>query len=630
LKVADLDRDGMPDIILNGFWWAAPSDPRTQDFTEHLIDPVFYSQPESGLNNSVKVGVGDIDGDGIDDVVISPAEGEASYLAWYRCPVDPRTQPWVKHVIEEDYGNGHQAKLADFDRDGDLDFLVGKSFATQGVYLWLNDGAGASWTKQTLNPSGGLYSAVVGDIGADGDLDFVGPEFYSGTSIPLLYENLLTMMPNSAPLLNLLTPADGGTFSENQFITFTASASDAEDGDLSASIAWSSSLDGSIGTGASFVTDALSVGEHTITAAVTDSGGLPGSMAMGVTVINSGGDPEPLLTDNLVLRLESDLNVSLQSGSTVAAWLDQSGRGNDLVAAGDPQWVVAATPLGKPAIRLDGNGDKLERFHATDPLSGLPAGNANRTMFLVARYDAAAAWGGVSYGNTEANQAVGLIVKAPTGELVLQGFSSGNDLVSTTAGIGAGWLVQSAVLIGGTGTLYKDGQQIAQWAHTYNTVLFKLVIGEELRAKGYVTMDVAAVLIYDRALNESERAGVESYLRHKYFEEESGAPLAMAFSPPDETSEVAGPNVGNLELRILDSASGRIRLVYPDLKPVGNYHLHAVTSLADDIADPSNRIHTVTRAEIEAMSQWERETVYYVIPTDRGSVFFRLYFEAAP
>src|SRR5690606_34873620 len=65
--------------------------------------------------------------------------------------------------------------------------------------------------------------------------------------------------------------------------------------------------------------------------------------------------PGNLITDGLVLQLESDLNVSLQTDDIVAGWLDQSGLGNDLVAIGNPRLVPNATPTLRPAIQLDGD-----------------------------------------------------------------------------------------------------------------------------------------------------------------------------------------------------------------------------------------------------------------------------------
>ena len=79
--------------------------------------------------------------------------------------------------------------------------------------------------------------------------------------------------------------------------------------------------------------------------------------------VTSAGEPGTLITSGLVVQLESDLNVSLLSGTTVAGWLDGSGLGNDLVASGNPQLVAGGTPSGLPAISLDGAGDKLERLN---------------------------------------------------------------------------------------------------------------------------------------------------------------------------------------------------------------------------------------------------------------------------
>ncbi len=348
-------------------------------------------------------------------------------------------------------------------------------------------------------------------------------------------------MNNVAPSVNIATPQNGAFIEEGVSLNLAASATDPQQGDLSSSIVWVSNLDGVLGSGAS-LTKVLSPGVHTITAQVVDRGGLIGSASVFVSVAPAGGATN-LLTSGLVLQLESDLNVAMQSGNVVAGWLDQSGLGNDLVAGGAPKLVAGQTPSGQPAIVLNGSGDLLQR---SGSLGGIPGGNANRTMFIVARYNGASAWAGVAYGAGAENQAYGLNIKAGSGELGLQGWGSGNDLVSSTAGMGAGWLVQSGTVSNGMGTLYKNGAQIAQFAHTYSTALTRLVIGEEIAHYGFVQMDVAAVLIYNRALSASERASVEAYLHAKYLQPApvgNTAPTVSITAPAAGSSFVQGTAV---------------------------------------------------------------------------------------
>lgn len=88
---------------------------------------------------------------------------------------------------------------------------------------------------------------------------------------------------NTAPVVSISSPASGASFLVSRAITFTGSASDAQDGDLSSAVQWTSSLDGVIGSGPSF-TRTLSIGVHTITASVSDSGGLSGSAFATITV----------------------------------------------------------------------------------------------------------------------------------------------------------------------------------------------------------------------------------------------------------------------------------------------------------------------------------------------------------
>jgi extracellular elastinolytic metalloproteinase len=90
--------------------------------------------------------------------------------------------------------------------------------------------------------------------------------------------------PNTAPTVTITSPPNGTTVTQGASVTFTGTATDTQDGNLSANLVWTSNTQGQIGTGASFAFSGLTVGQHAITAVVTDSGGLPGSAAVVVTV----------------------------------------------------------------------------------------------------------------------------------------------------------------------------------------------------------------------------------------------------------------------------------------------------------------------------------------------------------
>lgn len=88
---------------------------------------------------------------------------------------------------------------------------------------------------------------------------------------------------NESPAVTITNPADGSTFDSGATILFEGTATDPEDGALTADLAWTSSIDGQIGTGGSF-SRTLSDGSHTITVEVTDSGGKTTSLSVGITV----------------------------------------------------------------------------------------------------------------------------------------------------------------------------------------------------------------------------------------------------------------------------------------------------------------------------------------------------------
>lgn len=91
--------------------------------------------------------------------------------------------------------------------------------------------------------------------------------------------------PNDPPVVSIISPADASTEDSGAMLIFEGNAMDPEDETLTA-IAWTSSIDGDIGSGDSFSSSTLSDGEHTITASVTDSGSKTGSASVNITVGN--------------------------------------------------------------------------------------------------------------------------------------------------------------------------------------------------------------------------------------------------------------------------------------------------------------------------------------------------------
>lgn len=128
---------------------------------------------------------------------------------------------------------------------------------------------------------------------------------------------------NATPSVNISAPSDGTSVSDGTAISFAGSASDAEDGDLSSAISWSSSLDGTLGSGAS-INATLSVGSHTITASVTDSGGASDSDSIAVSVTPIGGGGVTLSTNAYKVkgRVRVDLSWSGAVGGSVDIYRD--------------------------------------------------------------------------------------------------------------------------------------------------------------------------------------------------------------------------------------------------------------------------------------------------------------------
>ncbi len=270
-----------------------------------------------------------------------------------------------------------------------------------------------------------------------------------------------------------------------------------------------------------------------------------------------------VLPDGLALHLEGNVGVS-ETGGTVEGWADQSGQGNDLdVVAGDPQIISSGGPNGQPYIALDGTDDKLER---NDCLFGFSDGSEDRTLFLVARYNSASETAGIVYGTGANNQAFGLGVDGTNGNLTVTAGGSGSDVVSSTLGVGSGWLSQSIVLECNDFIHYKNGSAIENGTKVFETLVNKIVLGEEIGAAGTIAIDIAAVLIYDRALSFSEQQTVEAYLQEKYFNRSCSQTCATFF-------DVTAPDYA-----LCNGADATFDVTFEVLNGSGNYKVIDATN----------------------------------------------------
>ena len=105
---------------------------------------------------------------------------------------------------------------------------------------------------------------------------------------------------NTAPNVTIVAPANGTVIDQGQSLALAATASDAQDGDLTGQLSWFSDLDGALGTGGA-VNALLSAGSHVITASVTDSGGLSALATVAVTVQVVTPPPPPPTADQVTI-----------------------------------------------------------------------------------------------------------------------------------------------------------------------------------------------------------------------------------------------------------------------------------------------------------------------------------------
>lgn len=174
----DINGDGIKDVMIRGGWWEAPKDMKTSPWKFH----------EADLGEScAQMLTYDFDGDGDADVVSSSAHDYGVW--WYEQIFDrDKKSSFITHTIDSSFSESHSLVLEDVNKDGLPDLITGKRyFAHQGkgpggmepaVLYWfelLKDGKQKPvWIKHLIDDTSGVgIQFVTEDLNKDGLLDIV-------------------------------------------------------------------------------------------------------------------------------------------------------------------------------------------------------------------------------------------------------------------------------------------------------------------------------------------------------------------------------------------------------------------------------------------------------------------------